>query len=91
MINCSPIDFCVRTFTPYSHKTNFCVHIYIYIYIYIFVFGNFVVVFKYGCYLCPIYFKRCLLLIKGGVFGVSTNEPPQGMLCLDIGLFNQHS
>jgi hypothetical protein len=55
-----------------------------------FVFENFVVVFRYGCYLCPIFFK-VFALGKGWGFWGFNNEPSQGMLCLVIGLFNQHS
>jgi len=66
-------------------KTNFCV-------IYIsFVFKIFVVVFGYGCYLCPLFLNKKFILGKGWSFWGFISEPPQGMLCLVIGLFRVRS
>jgi hypothetical protein len=49
MIECLPMKFCVWTFMPYTNKKNFCV-------LFNFMFGYFVIVFKYGRYLWPIFF-----------------------------------
>jgi hypothetical protein len=54
------------------------------------VFENFVVVFRYGV-ICAQFFFKVFALGKGWGFLGFNNEPPQGMLCLVIGLFNQHS
>jgi len=48
-------------------------------------------VFGYGCYLCPIFLLKKFILGKRWGFWGFNNEPPQGMLCLVIGLLRVHS